>query len=301
MDMKTSHPVSAPNLYEIAGGDIRTGRGTEGAPLQQQDRIAHELLTGQEGSPGNYRLGYSESRDAKSGNAWSTPRHRHIFEQVRHPLEGDYSIAGDQVLPAGWVAYFPESAYYGPQKLSPNLKSVVLQYGGPSRLGYMSAGQRKAGLADLLKRGELRDGIYTWTDTDGRTHNQDAHEALWEQVRGVKTSYPKPRYDSLVMMNPASFPWIKDDSLTGVARKILGTFTELDVRIGFVSLDAGASLPFGTQPSAEILFLKHGEIRHGDTKYPPLSAFGSAAEDSPETLVATEDCELFYVKMPTFS
>jgi hypothetical protein len=301
MDMKTSHPVSAPNLYEIAGGDIRTGRGTDGAPLQKQDRIAHELLTGEAGSLGNYRLGYSESANAETGNAWTTPRHRHIFEQVRHPLEGDYSIAGDQVLPAGWVAYFPESAYYGPQKLSPNLKSVVLQYGGPSGLGYMSAGQRKAGLAELLKKGELKDGIYSWTTPDGRTHNQDAHEALWEEVRGEKTSYPQARYDSLIMMNPASFPWIRDDSLTGVARKTLGVFTERDVRIGFVQLEAGAELPFGTQPSSEILFLKQGEIRHGDTKYPRLSAFGSDAADSPETLVATEDSELFYVKMCTFA
>ena len=47
--------------------------------------------------------------------------------------------------PAGWVGYFPESAYYGPQSISPDLTMLVLQFGGPSGQGFASVAQRRKG------------------------------------------------------------------------------------------------------------------------------------------------------------
>lgn len=284
--MRTNHPSLAPNYYDQAG-NLRSG-----------NRISRTLLTGVEGAPDNFRLGYSTGND---DGQWTTPRHHHNFEQVRWAIEGDYSVGSRQKLPAGWVGYFPESAYYGPQSQSPDLTLLVLQYGGPSGQGYPSVAQRKKGLADLKARGgRLANGIYSWVDADGKHRNQDAFEAVWEQMNGRRIDYPEPRYDSIVLMNPASFAWIEDSAAPGVYRRRLGTFTEREIRIGFVRLDQGAHLDFGTEPSTEILFLADGTISHDGQQHEKLTAFGSAAGDSAETLTAATPAELLYIKLPTF-
>ena len=68
-----------------------------------------DLLTGKEGDNRNFRLalGLAETD-------WLTPRHRHNFDQIRFPLEGEFHYATDKILPAGWVGYFPEGVHYGP-------------------------------------------------------------------------------------------------------------------------------------------------------------------------------------------
>lgn len=284
--MKSSHADTATDFYAVAG-NIRTGK-----------RTVKALLTGQEGSPDNYKLAYSYGEESQS---WATPRHRHPFEQVRHPVEGDYNIGKNQVLPAGWVGYFPESAYYGPQVMSPNLRMVVLQYGGPSGQGFYSIPQRKEAMERLRDRGTFSKGIYSSTDETGRPYNMDAGEAVWEQIHGgAKISYPPARFGSLVFMNPANFEWTKDEQAPGVWHKRLGSFSERDIRIGFIRVEAGASLRFGRERAAEVIFLKSGTVEHGGTTHPALSAFGSEANEAPETLRAAETAEFLYIKMPSF-
>jgi hypothetical protein len=284
--MQINHADTATNFYEVAG-NIRTG-----------DRTVKALLTGKEGSPDNYKLAYSYGEESSD---WATPRHRHAFEQVRHPIEGDYNIGKNAVLPAGWVGYFPESAYYGPQVMSPNLKMVVLQMGGPSGLGFYSIAQRKKAMEDLKERGTFSKGIYQWVDEAGTHHNIDAGEAVWEQMHGgEKIVYPPVRFESLIIMNPANFDWSTDGEAPGVSRKRLGSFSERDVRIGFIKVQAGASFEFGTEPAAEVLFLTQGAIEFDGALHPRLSGFGSEATDAPQTLRAAETAEFLYVKMPTF-
>jgi hypothetical protein len=284
--MRTNHPSIAPNYYDQAG-NLRSGT-----------RISRTLLTGVENAPDNFRLGYSTGGD---DGQWTTPRHHHNFEQVRWAIGGDYSVGTRQKLPEGWVGYFPEAAYYGPQSQSPDLTLLVLQFGGPSGQGYGSVAQRRKGLDDLLaKGGKLENGIYSWVDENGTHHNQDAFEAVWEQMNGRKITYPEPRYDSIILINPDAFAWTDDAASPGVHRRRLGTFTERDVKIGFVRLDEGAALPFGTEPSNEILFLASGAVGHGGDTHPALTAFGSSASEAAETLTALEPSELLYVKLPTF-
>ncbi|GAA5196166.1 hypothetical protein GCM10023322_64480 [Rugosimonospora acidiphila] len=283
--MKINHADLADSFYEVAG-NIRSG-----------ERTVKALLTGRENAADNYKLAYSYG---EKGSEWATPRHRHAFEQVRHPLEGDYSIGKNKVLRAGWVGYFPESAYYGPQVMSPNLKMVVLQYGGPSGRGFYSIPQRKAAMDVLKTKGTFSNGIFSWVDEQGTHHNQDAGEAVWEQMFNEKMVYPPSRYEDLIMINPANFDWIKDENVPGVSHKRLGTFSERDVRIGFIKVDAGASLRFGAERAAEVLFLKEGSVQHDGQAHPRLSAFSSEAAETPETLEALEPTEFFYVKMPTF-
>ena len=284
--MLVNTPDGASNYYATAG-NLRSG-----------NRLTRTLLTGRESSPDNFKFNFGGGGDSED---WTTPRHRHNFEQVRYPLSGDYVIAKNKVLPSGWVAYFPESAYYGPQVKSGNLTMLSLQFGGPSGTGYWSVAQRKKGYEDLLaKGGKFDEGIYSWVDETGQRHNQDAAEAVWEQIYGRKIEYPKPRYPEFVVMDPDSFTWIRDADEPGVAWKKLGSFTEREIRVAFIRLDKGARLPFGREKAGEILFIKEGSLSHDDKSHGRHSAFHVAAGEQPVTLTALEPSELFYVKLPTF-
>lgn len=284
--MQITHPDQVGDYYKEVG-NLRTG--------YQQIKT---LLAGQENAPGNYKLSYEGGGDSED---WTTPRHRHNFDQFRHPLVGDYVINKDEILPAGWVAYFPESAYYGPQTKTANLEMITVQFGGSNGHGYWSVKQRKQGYEDLVaKGGVFKDGVYSWTGKDGRKNNQDAAEAVWEQGLGRKVTYSEPRYQNVLMINPASFDWIKDKSQSGVARKNLGDFTERHSRIGFIRIDKGASFKFGEHKAPEILFLKEGALSHQGKTYGKLTAFGRDPEDAPVTLTAAEPTEIWYAKLPTF-
>jgi hypothetical protein len=218
---------------------------------------------------------------------------------VRHVVAGEYVIAKNTVLPAGWVGYFPESAYYGPQVKSPSLNMITLQYGGPSGLGFYSVAQRKRAMQVLRERGEFTNGIYSSTDATGTRHNLDAGEAVWAEVFG-SAEYPPARYDRIVLIDPGAFEWRRDEE-PGVWRKHLGTFSEREVKIALVRVDEGSRLILGREPAAEIAFLKSGTVELDGADHAELSAFGSRADDAPAALTATTDCELLYVKLPTFA
>jgi hypothetical protein len=205
------------------------------------------------------------------------------------------------MMTAGWVGYFPESAFYGPQLMDPNLKLLVLQCGGASGLGFASVEQRRQAMIEMVEQGgSFEEGMYTWFDDAGQRHNQDAFEALWEHINKEKISYPQSRFASIVLMDSANFDWKKDADSPGVAYKWLGTFTERDLRIGFIQLQRGASLSFGSEKATEVMFLQEGSISHRGIRHDRLTAFGTTPQDAPETLIADEDSEFFYVKLATF-
>jgi hypothetical protein len=284
--MQIGNPAAAPNYYDQAG-NLRTG-----------NRISRTLLTGTENAPDNYRLGYSYGGDDAK---WTTPRHHHNFEQIRYVLAGEYSVATRRTIPAGHIGYFPESAYYGPQDINPELTMLILQFGGPSGQGYASIAQRKKGLEDLKKRdGELKNGIWSWVDENGVHRNQDAFEAVWETMNGRKIEYPPSRYEDIILINPDTFGWVPDEAHPGVVRKSLGTFSERQTKIAFAKLDEGAHLELGTEPSNEIAFIVAGRVSAGDQTHEPLTAFGTAKHDAPEKLTAVEPTTILYIKMPSF-
>jgi hypothetical protein len=285
--MQIGSPSSAPDFFEIAGDHRASGR-----------RKSAVLLTGAVGRPDNFRLAYQQP---VAGQEWDAPRHRHDFEQIRWVLDGDITIAKGQKIPPGWVAYFPESAYYGPQSRGDNLTLLLLQFGGPSGFGFDSPEQLRDGREALVaKGGTFEGGIYRWVDEAGVHRNQDAAEAVHEQIRGAKLTYPGKRYQDLILMDPESYAWIPDPGQPGVAWRKLGTFTEREVRIAFARLETGAVLSLGTEPATEIVFVKEGGLSLDGQSYPPLTAFSSRADEQAQALTATAPTELFYVKLPTF-
>jgi hypothetical protein len=286
--VQINHPETAPDYYTLAGS-VR-GR-------TKRDAV---LLAGDENSPDNFIMRFGDNDVAEDDRG--SPRHRHNFEQIRYPLRGDHPIGPDLVIPEGWVGYFPEGAFYGPYGFPTRpLTMLVVQFGGPSGTGFESIAQGRQGFDELLARGgRLDDGLYLWEDEEGGRHAQDAYEAKWEAIFKKKIAYPAPRYHTFILMNPASFAWMKDPARPGVGRKLLGTFTEREVRVGLIQLDRGASFTFGLEPAGEMLFLQAGAVAHDGVEHETRTAFATAAGDGSETVTASEDSELFYLKLPTF-
>ncbi len=279
--------VNSAQLY--TGGNIRA---TDVAGLKV-------LLEGCEGSLNNYRLFHSvNGPDAPLG--FEAPRHRHNFEQFRLPLRGDFDYAPGKILPQGWVGYFPEGVHYGPQSRQPDLVLLTLQFGGPSRSGYMSSAERRAGFEALNRRGKFTKGAFTWIDDNGQRHNQDAFEAVWEEWKGRKLVYPTPRYNDHIFMNPEAFGWAPDPNAPGVSRKPLGTFTEAGVHTAFVRLEPGAEFRLGSGSAIEVLYVIKGKLSNSQHSIPADSALSCDCNEPQEVLKAVEQSECVLFRLPVF-
>ena len=96
------------------------------------------LLTGKEGTLHNYVLNVGRT----GAGGWTTPRHRHNFDQIRYVMKGIYPYAKGKSMSEGTVAYFPESVHYGPQDRPEGLEMMVCQFGGASGSGFVSIAQQ---------------------------------------------------------------------------------------------------------------------------------------------------------------
>jgi len=275
--MKIAHPSTAPQHRTSP----REGK------LDNRD-----LLTGKEGEARNYRLALGRAE-----TDWLTPRHRHNFDQIRLPLEGEFVYANDKVLPAGWVGYFPEGVHYGPQIRKQGLYMLLCQFGGASGSGFMSERQYIAGQDALVGKGILAKGLFTYVDERGIERRQDAFEAMYEQAMGRKPIYPEPRYTEIIAMNPANFEWIKDGQAPGVSHKLLGIFTERRTTISFIRLDPDAVVSVGKSAGPDLLFVTKGTIKCGDTKCYLHTAIGFDALDGPAAIQAVEPTEIFRMQL----
>lgn len=252
------------------------------------------LLTGQDDSPNNYVV--MTNRTGSGG--WATPRHRHNFDQIRFILKGSYPYAPGKSMPEGWVGYFPESVYYGPQDRPEGLEMLTLQFGGASGNGFLSVARREAANEALKSKGQFKNGIFTYYDETGKKHNVDGSQACFEEATGQTLTFAKPRYDSLVMMDPASYDWIPE-AASGISSKWLGTFTERQARVGFTRLEAGVSLTAGQQSSMELMFLKSGKVSVEGREYGPHSAFEFGPGEA-LSIEALEPSEFFRLVLPRF-
>jgi hypothetical protein len=253
------------------------------------------LLQGEEDSPNNYLLNVGHT----GGGGWTTPRHRHTFDQVRYVLKGSYPIAKGVVMNEGTIGYFPESVHYGPQERPEGLEMMVCQFGGASGQGFLSPQRREAANAVLARKGEFKNGIYTYTDENGVRHNMDGSEACYMEATGKKSVYSKPRYDGFMIMDPAAYEWVPGGT-PGVYTKWLGTFTERNTRLGLIRVDAGGTFSGGLQDSIELLFLSKGAVSLNGRDYGPRTAFEFRAHEGPLAIKAKETSEFLCIVLPRF-
>jgi hypothetical protein len=285
--MQINHPDNAPEYGAVGGGGVRGGEGSNMV----------NLLTGEEDAPNNYRLNVG-----RGGQTTTVvqPRHRHIFDQFRCIRSGYYQMGNVELEP--WdIAYIPENCFYGPNTSGPDVKIIDIQFGGASGRGYPSMAQRRKGMDALRARGgRFENGLHITIDENGEQHNQDGFEALQEELWGHKVTYPEPRFTSQVFMRPRAFEWVKDPDSPGVAWKMMGRFTERDIRCAYVQVEKGATLRLGTEPAPEFVWIKEGSLSFNGTAHPAMTAFGTTSEEAPQALVATELSEMLYFKLPTF-
>lgn len=261
---------------------------TEMVGTMREGKLAQKhLLFGEDGSPNNYDL----NMGLTGSGGWRTPRHRHNFDQIRYVIKGVLPYGETSFLHEGWVGYFPESIPYGPQERTEGLETLVLQLGGASGNGYLSVAQRESTNAELNAKGEFRKGMYYWKDEQGVEQSMDGSDACFEHATGKKLQFAEPRYNDVIAMNPAAYEWAPGGS-EGVSVKWLGTFTERNLRIGFIRLEPGAVYSTGQQPSIRLLYLIRGKIEAEGEQFGPETGFELAANEAPVALRAIEATEL---------
>jgi hypothetical protein len=226
------------------------------------------LMGGEPESLENYRyiLGRQEGD-------FSMPRHRHAFEQIRLPLMGDMNLGEQGILHEGEIGYFPEGQTYGPQDDpldTPKQLQLVLQFGGASGLGMAAA--RGRGPASARPEGERR-----------------------PERRDIKL--PRPRYKSVIILDPARFNWLPVSGADGVERKYFGSFTERAFWIEQVKIASGAEWTSSTDAGRRLIVALSGEATVDDTKISRLAAMQVEAGEELHVTV-TEEMVLYIVGLP---
>jgi hypothetical protein len=240
-----------------------------------------QLLEGEDGSANNFSLQF-----VRLGDDFYSPRHRHNFEQIRIQVEGTFDFGRDGAMSPGTVGYFPEGVPYGPQTVaSPGGGVLVLQFAGISGNGYLSEAMQDRGSAELHARGAFRNGAFTRVDADGRRHNQDGFEAVWEHLMGRPISYPDSAYQAPIMLRA-------DDGTPG--ERILGDFQAADVTIRSVTMAPGATLAVA---GPSILVALSGEGRAEGQPWSRLTAMAVEPGET-VTVAADADSEMLVIRMP---
>lgn len=222
--------------------------------------LIKDMLEGEDGSPENYKFFLSkESADFYS------PRHRHPWDQIRFCLDGSVPIGTRKTVDAGEIGYFPEGVHYGPQDGDDRFVAI-LQFGGASGQGILSAGQVNQGYDLLADEGTFEGGVFRRKTKSGK-RNQDGYEAIWQKITGRKMINPPPRYKEPVVMNPAHFAWRPVTGCPGVDQRAIGSFSERGTRIDFFSVAKGTGRKLPSEDHLRLLYVVKGTGTCGRQPY----------------------------------
>jgi hypothetical protein len=252
--------------------------------------VHKRLFEGEESSPDNYILAL-----ANESSTYYSPRHRHAWDQVRFCLEGWVPLGQNLRLDAGEVAYFPEGVSYGPHEGGPDRIVLLLQFGGASGEGYLGTEQLRRGREALARQGTFEGGVFRRTSGEGKI-NQDAYEAIWQEVTGRPITYPKPRYKTPIVMRPDAFKWHDEAGAPGVRRKTIGRFDERGLVLEFLAIDRGSALAFQPEAARRFLFVHKGQGRADGADFRAHTAI--RVEPGEAVLIASSaDTELLEIRV----
>lgn len=243
------------------------------------------LLQGEEDTPDNFHLMLVYAND------FVAPRHRHNFDQVRIVTQGAFGYERGQMQEAGTLGYFTEGTFYTQNAKGPST-TLLLQSGGASGGGYMSDRQLRSTVQALEAEGQFKDGVYSWTDSSGKLHNQDGYEAAWERVRGRKISYPKPLFEQPVLWRGERFAW-EPTAQNGVEIRRFAEFTGKRLRIAQVRLEAGARCTFSANDRQTLVYCISGKAQLGNEVVRPITSLRLMPGEQVEVLA--EDETQFYL------
>lgn len=255
--------------------------------------MLRSLLRGTEGTPENFDLMLIDAE------GFSTPQHRHNFDQVRILLDGEFGFGAGLVQKSGTVAYFPEGTYYI-QNAPRRSLTLLLQAGGASGGGYMSARQLAEGVDSAKQRGRFEGGVFTWEDENGKKHNKDGYEAAWEAVHGRTIAYPKPQYEAPVIVHEERIGWRSVPGQAGVHQKLFGVFAGSELRVSRIRVEAGQQWQQTADTRDRLLYVVSGA---GEINGHPLragSAVHIAAAES-ALLRAEPELECYWFQLTVFA
>ena len=196
-------------------------------------------------------------------DGYGTPRHKHVFDQIRFALEGDREIK-DGYLKPGDCGFYPEGVSYGPQLQTKPSTGLGLQFEGASGIPYVRHEDLIAAQNELkAEGGTFSNGIYERILPDGKRIVKDSHAACYERLIGKKIEYPKPRFAGPIVMHSENAQWTPDRTLPGVEHKHLGSFGVRRTGMRFTRLSPGAAIPARIEDDAEIRYLIAGSIIYG--------------------------------------
>ncbi len=181
--------------------------------------------------------------------AFSTPRHKHTFQQIKFVEKGRVDITPGVYLEEGDIGFSPRGAYYGPQSREKGPVTLGIQYGfnGEHQRGYYWEDARPATIAKLKENGKIEGGRYIYTDTEtGETKTRDAVDALYDEryqmLKGKPLVIPPPLYEAPIIMHSRNASYFQAGP--GLEMKYLGRFFDQpgpngDVTIMMVKLTGG--------------------------------------------------------------
>jgi hypothetical protein len=260
-------------------------------PHRQGGIALTHVFRGEEGTPDNFAWSFGDEF-----SDYYSPRHRHNFDQIRFCLSGSIPIGKNLTVDEGEVGYFPEGVYYGPQEGGPDRKTLVLQFGGASGQGYMSARQLKAGYDALLPEGEFVKGVFRRKTGEGKK-NQDSYDAIWQKVMGRPLVYPEPRYKAPIVMKPENFAWSAVEDAPGVCRRTLGVFGERGVGVDFYAVTPGTTFDMPRSDARRLIYVGGGMGRVAGDSYSRQTAVRLEPGES-VLFEAQDDTELFVITLP---
>ncbi len=178
---------------------------------------------------------------------------------------------------------------------------MVIQFGGASGNGFMSPRQLFEGQEQMRALGTFEGGVFRRKAAapDGQI-NQDAYEAIWEYQNGRPVEYPKPRVTEPVHFRAANLPWQNLPGQPGVYWKELGSFTERNIRIASLKLEADALYQPQPQPQEQILFVTEGSGRFGSGETWSKHTAIHLAPNEAATMSAAAATEALVLFLPRF-
>jgi hypothetical protein len=222
----------------------------------------------------------------------SSPRHHHDFEQIRFVLAGDHEYGGKHYS-AGWLGYFGEGVYYGPQAQHGPGRSIVLQFPGPSGGPFHSREESRRAQGEMLAAGaKFEGGICIWPD--GR--KQDGADALHGWLNGRPMEFPPARYAEQVWMNTENYPW-ETSNVPGVAVKRLAFFNDRGPAVQLLRLEPGASTPPGKTGSVMIRQILEGEATYAGQPCPAVSGLHYPADAPYEGLFSATGATILSIEL----
>ncbi|KPF78087.1 hypothetical protein IP88_04850 [alpha proteobacterium AAP81b] len=273
--MKIVHEASVP-----WGGSL---------PHRGSGVLFKDLLVGDDG-PENYLLAL-----VKIDDSYQTPRHRHNFDQVRVMLEGGFGF-GDQVQDEGSIGYFGEGTAYEQKSIGPNVH-LLLQCANASRAAYFGRDTLRRGNQELQRVGRFENGVFSHRDADGRLHNKDGFEAVWEHLAGEPVRYQPPRYERPVIFYPDRFAAVPVRGAPGVTQRHFGSFSERCLALAEIGVVAGATAQLGTADQRSLYYALAGTAEIAGTAVVAGAALGLAAGET-ASAAATDDLRLLEFRLP---